>query len=87
MIYEKESPGFIRGENVKQPIECEYHGAIWGGTGYSEAARNAVLALNAAGVRVKVDPSGVAKGTISVGNNIITIKRHEVNRGLKFPLS
>lgn len=71
---------------MTQPIECEYHGAIWGGTGYSEAARNAVLALNAAGVRVKVDPSGFAKGTITVGNNIITIKRHEVNRGLKFPL-
>lgn len=71
---------------MTQPtVEAIYHGAIWSGTGYSEAARNAVLALHAAGVKLKVDPSGFSKGTIEVRDKKITIRRHEVNKALKLP--
>jgi glycosyltransferase involved in cell wall biosynthesis len=66
-------------------LQAIYHGAIWSGTGYSEAARNAVLALAQSGVQLKVDPSGFAKGTIEVRNQRITIKKHEVNRALNLP--
>lgn len=66
--------------------ECIYHGAVWSGTGYSEAARNAVLALARAGCSLQVDPSGFSKAIISVQKHIITCKKHQVNPALNLPL-
>ncbi|MHB0913995.1 MAG: glycosyltransferase [Armatimonadota bacterium] len=66
-------------------MEVIYHGALWSGTGYAEAARNGVLALHSGGVRVKADPTGFARGTIEIRSHKITVRRHEVNRALCFP--
>jgi glycosyltransferase involved in cell wall biosynthesis len=79
--------GFLaRAHEGAELAECEYHGAVWSGTGYAEAARNAVLALHRAGARVRVDPSGFSKGMIEIQDRKITIRKHQVNRALKLPI-
>ena len=65
--------------------EAEYHGAFWSGTGYAEAARNAVLALTRAGVKVKADPGGFAETTIRCQNGTIECRRKLPNAALAFP--
>lgn len=66
--------------------EVQYHGALWSGTGYAEAARNAVLALHRAGVSIEVDASGFSEGTISVSTGMISGYRRERNPALKLPV-
>jgi glycosyltransferase involved in cell wall biosynthesis len=70
-----------------QTLQVEYHGAIWAGTGYAEAARNAVLALHKAGIKVKADPTGFSHSTVSVHPGKISVKRHVANPALDFPHS
>ena len=70
---------------TSKQVEVEYHGALFSGTGYAEAARNAVLALARSGASIRVDPAGFAATKISVSRNIISCRREEANKALHLP--
>ncbi len=58
---------------------------MFSGTGYAEAARNAVLALIGARAAVKADPTGFAATTISFVDGVIQCRRDVVNKAMEFP--
>jgi glycosyltransferase involved in cell wall biosynthesis len=66
-------------------MDVLYHGALYAGTGYAEAARNAVLALAQSGSNVKTDPTGFAATQIIVSENKIECRRETTNKALKIP--
>lgn len=63
----------------------EYHGALFAGTGYAEAARNAVIALARAGANVRVDPCGFSVTRISASTHLIECRRSIANAALRLP--
>lgn len=70
---------------MNKGLEVEYQGAIYAGTGYSEAARNAVIALHQAGVNIRANPSGFSRAKVSVKIGKIKVTRDVENKALKLP--
>lgn len=70
---------------TSKQIHVEYHGALGSGTGYAEAARNAVLALYNTGAIVKTESAGFGKTVLTCKNGVIKCHREMTNRALELP--